>query len=830
MGLPGSRLTPESRFHETNWHRVSDADIDKELDFLLSKDLMQQQAQVEETFYPSYHSTNFGASLAIMADGDSSESTVTAAVAPREGTEENVKPSHSESRDSPPSYHSNEFDNPEFHKSDEHDNEVRVGQAALPESSIETKQEFAPTAVMTTSASADHQITYPGINGIYSSSPMQRVFSEPINHSITNWQSEDSDGPPVSHSTHNPTSGVHQAHFAPWNKLRSSNHGFDNRSRAQTYNTGPTSHPRQLGASSVPSSKRAVVAWDHMEPTSTRFGSVAKVGTLSNSLAHNAGGEHDDYVAGYDVDTHYPMLGPNQAGGTVNSLRINKDSFQHNDIYDPLSANFYPDLRMIQQQEVLKSHPLPTSSNGRHNANSTRSESRGPMRTHSHQDAMRAQFHPDHMEERQGRSKSPLVELVYNDIESARQAERPKFKTNPKKDPTIPLTDKDRQRYVERMVLCMKNTHHAQDNAGMINQWEKLRQDQPRMEQAAWRLLDMCLQIHIEGMPLLPNRPSCNRYASMLERWDAICRGMSTQKTMCKHLLGSEFAAQLVNDPATATQRVQNNRKVNAGKKSYLDKGRRAVHGGPARSARHGSSASTQRRAEDSDEEGHPYGDLHDGNGLAPFLGEMGDEDAEGELDEEYLNPTANASADRVLPTSQGTTPARRPKRELEHDDSDDEYGSRAKKPRRSTAKTYPTAPKRHIKNPRRPGDRSKFQVVNGKMIELEDKKNEELVYAHASAHVRELYNKIHYPNGRPSSRNGRPVNGHANGHASSASGYHPGAQAFFASNLRQHPRKAACKSFVGQDETSTDGDDLFSDPKIEEAAEYHSNSGPQQA
>lgn len=42
---------------------------------------------------------------------------------------------------------------------------------------------------------------------------------------------------------------------------------------------------------------------------------------------------------------------------------------------------------------------------------------------------------------------------------------------------------------------------------------------------------DMCLQIHIEGMPLLPNRPSCNRYASMLERWDAICRGMSVWKS-----------------------------------------------------------------------------------------------------------------------------------------------------------------------------------------------------------------------------------------------------------------------------------------------------------
>lgn len=64
----------------------------------------------------------------------------------------------------------------------------------------------------------------------------------------------------------------------------------------------------------------------------------------------------------------------------------------------------------------------------------------------------------------------------------------------------------------------------------------------------------MVLQIHVEGKPMLPNKPSCNRYGSMMDRWDAICAGLKTQKTMCKHLLGAEFTAQLVNDPSTATQ------------------------------------------------------------------------------------------------------------------------------------------------------------------------------------------------------------------------------------------------------------------------------------
>ncbi|KAI4262649.1 MAG: hypothetical protein L6R42_002176 [Xanthoria sp. 1 TBL-2021] len=767
-----------------NWHRVSDADIDKELDFLLSKELLQQQTHpVEPTFYPGYHPISFGARPAIMPDGDSFRNTATAAVGFREETEENLKPNNSPSTDSPLSYHSNEFDNPEYHKSDEHDNHIRVCEESLPESSAETKQEGAPTAVMTTSASADLQMTHPGINGFYSSYPLQRVLSEPINHSTTNWQSDDSDGAPVSHSTHHPTSGIHHsASHATWKRVQALKTNFDPRARTQTYPSGPTSHPRQNGASSNPSALSNVKAWDHIEPASMRFGPYGNPGSLSNSLAHNVGGQYYNYVAEYDVDTHHPVLGLNQAGGLVNSQRVNKDSFQHNNNDGTLSTNSYVDLRKVQQRDILKSQPLPTSSNIRNNANLARSQTGGSMRAHSHQ---------DHMEGRKERSTSPRPDLVYNDIESARQAERPKFKTNPRKDITIPLTDAEKQEYVRRMTRCMKGTKFAQDNAGMINQWEKLSQDEPRIEQAAWRLLDMCLQ---------------------------------TQKTMCKHLLGSEFAAQLVNDPTTATQRVQNNRKVNAGKKSYLDKGRRAVHGGAARSARRGSSASTRLRAEDTDDDGHPYGDVHDGSGIPSLLGEMGDEDAEGETEEEYLNPTGNARVDHVPAAGAEPTPARRPKRELDHDDSD-EYGSRAKKSRRTSTKTYPTAAKRHIKNPRRPGDRSKFQIVNGKMIELEDKKNEDLVFSHGSAHIQELYNKIHYPQGRPSSRNGRYVNGHA----SSTSGYYPGAQASSASSSRRHPREAACKSFVGQDDTSTEGDDPFSDPKNEEADQYHQDEGPQQ-
>ncbi|KAL9000132.1 MAG: hypothetical protein Q9169_001207 [Polycauliona sp. 2 TL-2023] len=763
--------------------------MDNELD-LMHEDMLGQADHSEQIFHSTHPSITSGSGSVAMANGGDSSSATPAVMGLQKSAEENPNSSHSEPVDRTPPYPHNDFDHPGYQKIDEPENRDGVCEGPLPDSSTETKQEVAPTAIMTSSTSAD----FPDIHHVIDPDPgpfaLERVLSAPVSRSA-NWRSDDSDDLYVSHPRYDPLSSMSGANpFTGWNGQHLPSHGNDHRARAHTYNTGPTSQPRQCLANLNPSTlSNADAAYHMMRPYSNQT-------RLSSNLANNGAG---NYEVAYSAGKHYEMPAFNPTVRKFNRYQTNSNSNQHNNHDGPLYTGYNDDFHKKPQQFTLKSQPLIRSSNI------------GQLAISQLRGATKAQSHQDHMDEQ----KEVSQDLHYHNIESARQAERPKFKINSKKDVTIPLTDERKQQYVMRMLRSMKHVDRAEDNAGMITQWEKLSQDEARMEQAAWRLLDMALQIHLEGIPLLPNRPSCNRYASMDERWSAICKGLQTQKTMCKHLLGSEFAPQLVNDPTTAIQRVQNNRKVNAGKKTHMDNGRRLAFDRATRSSRRGSSASTQFRAEDFDEEGHPYGD---GFGLS--LGEMGDEDAEGDTDDEIQQATGMASVGHATAAKSAPAAAPRRKRELEHDDSD-EYDGRAKK-RRSSAKTHQTAPKRHIKAPRRAGDRSKFQIVGGKMIALEDKKNENLVYSQGSARVQEIFENIHYPYGPPSSQNGRHTNGRA------TNGHHSGPQAFPAIGSRQPPRQARPGKF--QPESSTEHDDTISETKNEEGDEYYQEGGLHEA
>ena len=79
--------------------------------------------------------------------------------------------------------------------------------------------------------------------------------------------------------------------------------------------------------------------------------------------------------------------------------------------------------------------------------------------------------------------------LAYHSIEKAREAERPKFRVRPKNDSTIPKNSFAQKKMIDRMLRCMLDVTDAQDNIGMVRQWRKLRQDEARVEQAAWRIL-----------------------------------------------------------------------------------------------------------------------------------------------------------------------------------------------------------------------------------------------------------------------------------------------------------------------------------------------------
>ncbi|KAL9033417.1 MAG: hypothetical protein Q9214_007527 [Letrouitia sp. 1 TL-2023] len=120
--------------------------------------------------------------------------------------------------------------------------------------------------------------------------------------------------------------------------------------------------------------------------------------------------------------------------------------------------------------------------------------------------------------------------------------------------------------------------HGTQDNHNMKNTWAKMMEDTKRVEQAAWHVLDLALQIHQDGYPIPTNKPSSNKFEKFGTRWYEICKGLMYEKTMCKHLCGTNFSEQFVNDPKSATLRVQNNRKVNKTKSAVISQGRQAIH------------------------------------------------------------------------------------------------------------------------------------------------------------------------------------------------------------------------------------------------------------
>ncbi|KAL9613899.1 MAG: hypothetical protein Q9167_001577 [Letrouitia subvulpina] len=167
--------------------------------------------------------------------------------------------------------------------------------------------------------------------------------------------------------------------------------------------------------------------------------------------------------------------------------------------------------------------------------------------------------------------------LHYKTVKEAQEARRPRMKAIPH-DNSVPFTNQSRQKCVRRMVNAMLNMEKAQDNPNMISTWAKMMEDGPRVEQAAWHVLDLALQIHQDGYPIPTTKPSGGKYDKFKTRWSQMCEGLLLEKTMCKHLCGTNFPEQFVNDPISATHRVQNNRKVNKNKSAVILQGR-AVFG-----------------------------------------------------------------------------------------------------------------------------------------------------------------------------------------------------------------------------------------------------------
>ncbi|KAL9580087.1 MAG: hypothetical protein Q9212_004698 [Teloschistes hypoglaucus] len=502
-----------------------------------------------------------------------------------------------------------------------------------------------------------------------------------------------------------------------------------------------TSHPRQMQA------QHSYAPTQPPNPSSYQFPATASQTNMNYlsqlSPAHGS----------FGTNPYTQMMGAaaGYADGFINnnnhgSHKINRappgiarSSTTHHSTQD------HHHMPSVPSQYVLKSHV--------HDPNGTEVDRyKGVSQLHSASKKRSQQREMSEVSEEAAQAYEDVMDqLQYDSIETARIAERQPFRVNPKKDESIPWSSKEKRVLVLRLLRCMLSTDYAQDNPGMIRQWKKLKQDEARVEQAAWRILGMVLEIHIKGIPVLPNKSSCTRYNRFQERWDAICTGLSSQKTMCKHLLGTEFCAQLVNDPTTAMQRVTNNRKVNAGKKEIYSTGRQGLKDKKGKRGRASSSASIQVK-EDEDEDV----DLND-------LNFPGDEDAEGETDEEYQEPPSatrarTATAQMTPKEAAGSRAPRVPKRERDADESEGERPQRPTKYLRMTiadAQRRPSTQGSNSLTPKTKNDsRSQFQtlLINGKltMCDLNDPALEDVVYNLGTASQQQTFTKIHYPKGRP--------------------------------------------------------------------------------
>ena len=124
--------------------------------------------------------------------------------------------------------------------------------------------------------------------------------------------------------------------------------------------------------------------------------------------------------------------------------------------------------------------------------------------------------------------------------------------------------------YFERLLSAMNDLEHAQDNAGMVDSWEKkMNTSQMRIQQVCMELVEKAFQAQdCSPRPLSDDgKPPNKIYGDLEERIDKLESVLATQKTVCKHLLEDSYINRVVTDPEHAQNMVENNRRVNFQKK-----------------------------------------------------------------------------------------------------------------------------------------------------------------------------------------------------------------------------------------------------------------------
>ncbi|KAL8731213.1 MAG: hypothetical protein Q9181_004390 [Wetmoreana brouardii] len=321
---------------------------------------------------------------------------------------------------------------------------------------------------------------------------LQRVATEPTIQPPTDWSylyphERANNQHPQVHNWHNIPRSVSQ-------KQQHARKLSANRLRAQT---NPTSHPRQnpstyLSALNLGHHASAHRGWSH---GMAAYASTQAIGgspsffpaTVSDGeLGYNSQGSPESGSLNFGI--YKNVLNPGIAGGQNHFAQ--GFGFQHS------TNSVVP--QMVKPTDLhYRSTPFVNNNNNLPPANVLKSQ---PERTFDHIQTKK-QSNPlprsSAMKQKRSRAIAEIDEdgrseddiTRYKSVEESREAERPTFTVYPKKDPTIPRTAREQQEMVARMVRCMRDDNVAQDNKGMITQWTKLKRDEARVEQAAWRIM-----------------------------------------------------------------------------------------------------------------------------------------------------------------------------------------------------------------------------------------------------------------------------------------------------------------------------------------------------
>lgn len=507
--LPSRGLTPDSRTRAIlmkEWHRTTDHEFDLQLDILYSADSVPKEIHYNHCPNLARHfdwsMPSSGKVSEMEEHGTATDASAGAQAAQAPGAESNQAPDRETTENQSLPLPTNDFDNPEYHVQDTHPEETGSLAQAAPRPSVEMKHEVAATLGSDPVNSMFSDVFHH--DGLANGHTMQRMATEPNIH--MSYPQLDG-GMPASNGSYYQASGVHpglQSQFHKPSNLTTSQFG---RTRGHTTGFSPVMHhipqykqyPVQ-GESNLRYQTNGV--WDQNPGPYGPYGPTQTRNPVPHQSYHAVGNHEFNYNpphhsfsgAGKEFinpnNNQYSTLSSNLPRGNINNSRLsgshnlhhNSDAYQHLMPMDlqnhPHRLHGYPDVPAAM---VLKSQSPRNPGNSANNAQSASPRARNCNKL---QEFFNMVNEDDELE-------LPDVELNYSTIEAARAAERPTIKSNANKDETIPRTDLEKQLLVTFLFRCMYTTKpgEAADNAGMINQWLKLRQDEARVEQAAWRVL-----------------------------------------------------------------------------------------------------------------------------------------------------------------------------------------------------------------------------------------------------------------------------------------------------------------------------------------------------